>query len=294
MRRGVYPAAVTPMDALGAVDMPGVARLLAWFRSHGCEGVVLAGTNGEGPSLAAVEKRDLVRAAVPLAEEMEIVLGVATPSLEEAVWSCEQARKAGAAAALVMAPGYFREAEPEGVLGWFEALADRTSLPILIYNFPSRTGFAFTADQIARLGRRDGVIGLKDSSGDRANLAAYRDALGPEKVLYVGNETLLVEALDAGWTGTISGAANVVPQWLGRVIHELEGDRESSLVKFALLRPVLDALRTSPQPATNKALLHRLGVLASPTPRLPLLPADPAAVARAWECVEPLSTADQG
>src|SRR5882724_5248993 len=124
---GTYPASVTPFDEKGRIDMAGVARLLAWFRANGCTGVVLAGTNGEGPSLSAVEKRDLIRTAVPLANGLPIVLGVATASLEEAVWSCESARKDGAAAALVMPPAYYREASQEGIILWYEELLARTS-----------------------------------------------------------------------------------------------------------------------------------------------------------------------
>src|SRR4051812_46324331 len=114
MNRGCYPAAVTPFREDGEVDQPGMARLLAWFESQGCAGAVLAGTNGEGPSLSAVEKRDLLRAMLPMRGKLELILGVATPSLSEAIWSCRQVAKAGATAALVMAPGYFREASEDG------------------------------------------------------------------------------------------------------------------------------------------------------------------------------------
>src|SRR5436305_4424299 len=110
LERGIYPAAVTPFDEKGRVDILCVARLLAWFEAAGCKGAVLAGTNGEGPSLSATEKRDLIREAIPLRGKLDIILGIATSSLEEAVWSCNQAQNAGAVAALVMPPSYFREA----------------------------------------------------------------------------------------------------------------------------------------------------------------------------------------
>jgi 4-hydroxy-tetrahydrodipicolinate synthase len=269
---GVFPAAITPFDDAGKVDLPAVARLLAWFKANGCAGAVLAGTNGEGPSLGAVEKRDLIRAAVPLFPELKIVLGIATPSLDEAVWLCAQAHKAGAAAGLVMAPYYFREATEDGIARWFEYLFDRTELPILVYNFPKRTGVTITPDLMERLGRHERMIGAKDSSGERSNLAGYAAAL-PGKDLYVGNETLLLDALDAGWSGTISGAANVLPNWLSQIVAEFgEGKRESLETKFALTLKGIEALRDSPQPAVNKAILHHLGVLPNPALRLPRLP----------------------
>lgn len=269
---GVYPASVTPMLPDGSVDMPSFARLLAHFKAAGCKGVVLAGTNGEGPSLSAVEKRDMVRAAVPLFPDLEIVAGIATPSLTEAIWVSDQAFKAGAVAGLVMAPGYFREASFEGVASWFEALFSATSLPILVYNFPQRTGIEISASLIERLGRHERMVGLKDSSGQVPNLADYAAALaGSGKRLFVGNEGLLLDALQNGWTGTISGAANCIPAWLVTVIEEFVAGRlESAQVKFEIANRGIQALRGVPQPQTNKAVLHRIGVLPHASVRLPL------------------------
>src|SRR5688572_23691682 len=98
LKPGVYPAAVTPFDEKGRVDMAGMARLLAWFEANGCVGAVLAGTNGEGPSLSATEKRDLIQHAVPLRGKLDLVLGIATPSLDEAIWLTRRAEEAGAVA----------------------------------------------------------------------------------------------------------------------------------------------------------------------------------------------------
>lgn len=265
----VFPATVTPFDASGKVDMAQMARLFAYFRASGCEGVVLAGTNGEGPSLSAIEKRDLVRASVPLALGLKVVLGIATPSLDETIWLAGQASKAGATAALVMAPSYFREASEEGIAQWFEKLMDATSLPVIAYNFPQRTGFELSPELLQRLALHPNMIGVKDSSRDPKNLPAFAHAL-PGKKLYVGGETLLLDALSCGWTGTISGAANVVPHWLVQVIADK--DPESRHTKFEYLLPALEALNAGGQPMLNKELLVRLGVIDNPNPRLPLLP----------------------
>ncbi|HWA82602.1 MAG TPA: dihydrodipicolinate synthase family protein [Fimbriimonadaceae bacterium] len=269
MRRGCYPAAVTTFREDGEIDLPGMARLLAWFESHGCAGVVLAGTNGEGPSLAAVEKRDLLRAMMPAKGSLDLILGVATPALTEAVWSCRQAAKAGATAALVMAPSYFREAGEEGIFAWFQSLMDEAGVPILVYNFPQRTGISLSPDLMARLGEHERMAGAKDSSGSVENIEGYAAAL-PGKALFIGNETLLPLALQAGWTGTISGAANALPGWLSQIVALWTEDREQAEIKFRLILPALGALRKSPQPATNKAVLAGIGVLDSARMRLPL------------------------
>jgi len=224
--------------------------------------VVLAGTNGEGPSLSAVEKRDLVREAVRLTD-LPIILGIATPSLEEAVWLSEQARKAGAVGVLVMPPAYFREVPEANIQLWFEALAKRTSSPILLYNFPKRTGITLSAELVAELAKVDNIVGLKDSSGEKGNLESYRQAF-PSGSLFVGDERLIPEALAQGWSGSISGAANVLPLWLSRAAQP--GGSAAS----ALIADILDQVRASGQPMAHKAILKSLGVIGSDAVRLPL------------------------
>ena len=275
LQPGIYPAAVTPFDEKGRIDMLSVARLLAWFEANGCKGAILAGTNGEGPSLSPVEKRDLLRDAMPLRGKLELILGIATSSSDEAIWLCKQAGSLGAKAILLMPPFYFREATSCGMQKWFELVISRSPLPVRIYNFPQRTGFTISPDLLSALCSLDNFCGAKDSSGEEANLLSYKQALGG-KDLFVGNETLLLKALEIGWSGSISGAANAVPMWLSQIEGEWrERQRASAEAKFQLLHPVLQALRSHPQPALNKALLHQQGVLAKPDVRPPLLRAEP-------------------
>jgi 4-hydroxy-tetrahydrodipicolinate synthase len=270
---GVYPAAVTPLNERGELDLPGVARLLAWFASNGCRGAVIAGTNGEGPSLSAPEKRDLIRTAVSAGRPigLEIVLGVATGSLDEAIWLCRQAGDAGAEAALVMPPGYFREATDGGIRDWFLRVLDASPVPVLAYNFPKRAGVALSPELLGSLSSHERFLGAKDSSGEVVNLVACRQAV-TDKLLYVGDETLLFQALEAGWTGTISGAANVLPRWLADIVAKYPDDPEGAAAKFDFVLPAIRALRSVPQPATNKAVLQKWGVLSSSMVKLPLLP----------------------
>lgn len=258
----MYPAAVTPFTESGEIDYVSLLKLLSWFKANECTGVVLAGTNGEGPSLSAVEKRDLVREAVRLTD-LPIILGIATPSLEEAVWLSEQARKAGAVGVLVMPPAYFREVPEANIQLWFEALAKRTSSPILLYNFPKRTGITLSAELVAELAKVDNIVGLKDSSGEKGNLESYRQAF-PSGSLFVGDERLIPEALAQGWSGSISGAANVLPLWLSRAAQP--GGSAAS----ALIADILDQVRASGQPMAHKAILKSLGVIGSDAVRLPL------------------------
>jgi dihydrodipicolinate synthase/N-acetylneuraminate lyase len=270
LARGVYPASTTPFDAEGRVDMAGVAKLLAYFEACGCKGAVLAGTNGEGPSLSAVEKRDLIRAAMPLRGTLDLILGIATPSLDEAKWLVSQAGKAGAAAVLVMAPGYYRRASAAGIEAWFLSVLDSAALPVLVYRHPDLTGIDYEPAMIARLAAHPSFGGFKDSSGPHL-WREFKEAIG-DKPMFAGDERHVVAAMDAGWSGTISGCANVIPQWLAAVVRE--HGTESGAAKFELIGPVLDKLRTSPQPETNKAIQAAWGLIGSGAPRLPLVSAE--------------------
>lgn len=272
----VFPAAVTPFDARGRVDPLGVSRLIAHFEAAGCDGVVLAGTNGEGPSLSAVEKRDL------LAEQAEttaikLILGTGTSSLDEAMWQAKQTVKSNAYAMLVMPPGYFREAHPLGTRDWFLALLDASPVPILAYHFPQRAGVGISPETMGELAPHPNLLGMKDSSGDATQLTAYRQAL-PTHQLFVGDERLLILALQAGWTGTISGAANCIASWLVAIVREWPTDPESAETKFSLLLPTIEKLRSLPQPMSHKRYLTEQGIIDSARVRLPLREIDAATV----------------
>lgn len=279
---GVYPAAVTPFDEKGRIDVVSSTKLMAWFEAAGCEGVVLAGTNGEGPSLSAVEKRDRVR---DVKSPLRRILGIATPSLDEAIWLTKRAAEFEAVAALVMPPGYFRSAGETGITDWFLRLLDASPIPILAYHYPKMTGIPLSEAIVRRIADHPRLIGLKDSSGEPANLPLYKELL-PKHVLFVGDETLLWDALGAGWSGTISGAANLVPEWLVRIVREFfANERESAKTKFELLLPVLQTIRRGPQPALNKGVLCHWNVIESGRMRSPLEPADSETVSATTEVI---------
>ncbi len=268
---GIYPASVTAFDAKGHIDPASVAKLLAWFEAAGCEGVVLGGTNGEGPSLSAVEKRDLLSLAMPHRGALKILLGIATASLEEALWLVKGAAQSQADGILLMPPGYFRSASEQGIRDWFFAVLDRSMVPIILYNFPQMTGITLSPSLLQELCGHPMAAGLKDSSGEQKNIAEFRAAVPEGKLLFMGDEKLLLRALEAGWSGSISGAANILPHWLSQIVAEhREGRWESAAAKHVLLMPVLEALRSAKQPATYKALVHAFGVIDSPSMRLPL------------------------
>jgi 4-hydroxy-tetrahydrodipicolinate synthase len=247
----------------------------------------LAGTNGEGPSLSSVEKRDLAKLGCDLSEGLRVILGISSDSLPEAVWLSKAAAKAGAEAVLVMPPSYFTEASQEGVAQWFERLCEDGLSEVLVYNFPRRTGIRFEPETIARLGANPRVVGFKDSSGDPENLPLYRRC-APGKRLLVGDETLLIDSLEHGWNGTISGASNVLGKWIVEILRDWASNQDSSRAKFGLVLPAIQALRSVAQPGGNKAVLKEWGVLSSACLRLPLVEPPFTDLAEAMRILRPL------
>lgn len=269
LRTGIYPACVTPRRADGAPDAVGLARLLAWFESAGCAGAVIAGTTGEGMSLSAPQKRDLLKELMPARGKLELILGIATTSVDEARWLAGQATKIGAAASLLMAPTNAQNATEEGLYRWFEAvLQGMREQSILIYNFPQKTGVTLSPELIGRLAELPAFAGIKDSSGREQNLTEFQ--VGSNHVRFVGDETLLRKAHEAGWSGSISGASNSVAPWLCSVWEE-----GFASARWEVLLPVIRALRSLPQPANHKAVLRAMGILESDEVWPPLLAAEP-------------------
>ena len=203
--RGIYPASTTPFLPSGQIDFNSLARLVAGYEAAGCQGVVVSGTNGEGPNLAAVEKRDLVREAVKFKGQLKVILGISTPSLEEAKWLASQAGKAGADALLLLPPGYFRRASERGVADWLLAVLDASPIPVILYHYPTSNGVGLPLSHFSELVSHLNFAGVKNSEGDLSLLPFFRSETGESHALFVGDERLIPAALDAGWSGSISG-----------------------------------------------------------------------------------------
>lgn len=263
-----FTALVTPFDSRYRADEPALVRLLAWHEANGMDGVVIAGTNGEGPSLSGAEKRDLFQLACSSAGRLRIVAGLGTCALSEATWLARRAAEAGAEMLLVQAPFYFRSASEAGIEAFFDAVLSESALPALLYNHPM-TGFTLAPEMLTRLAEKhSSLAGVKDSSGDIELFRRYRQAL-PGKIVLVGDERLLLHSLHEGGNGTISGLANSMPHLISRQVRE----RSDALQQ--LIDEAVERLKRYPQPAVHKCVLNLLG-LPGGTLRPPLEPLDGA------------------
>ena len=219
---GVFAPTVTafrPQD--GELDLDWVKRHLAFLRARGCDGVVPAGTTGEGTSLGYHERCRLIDAVLEGAQGMPVIAGVGTPSLADTIDLARYAFRAGVDAVLVLPPYYYRSVPTVGLVAYFQRLCDRALQPgqrIFLYHIPPVSGVPITHELLDALleTHRECVGGLKDSSRDPESLRAFV-ARYPDLRIFCGSDNLADLAYSSGAAGTISVMANLVPDWLQAV-----------------------------------------------------------------------------
>lgn len=270
LQRGVYPALVTPFDEKGLLDVPSLARLLAFHRAAGVSGIVLAGTNGEGASLTGAEKRDLLEAAKVCDPDQLFIFGLPVNSLSEATWLASVAGKKGAEALLLSPPSFWKRASEDGLFEWLRVVMDAASVPVLLYENPPANGTALPRERLAELIAHPMCAGVKNSSVKEGELDWWRGIVREDQALWVGDERMIPSAFNKGWNGTISGASNLLSPWLVPIVRDWPN--ESAQAKFELILPLLEEFRRHSQPETHKAVLDLWGLIDCAAPRLPLLP----------------------
>jgi dihydrodipicolinate synthase/N-acetylneuraminate lyase len=198
------------------IDAPYFVRLLAHFEAHGAQGVVVAGSTGEGPSLSAPEKVQLYELAVQAKGRLQIVAGVLSCSLDEAFYLARQAAKAGCDA-LMVAPPFYYPARLEGLIAFYRAVLDASRLPVILYNIPQRTRVKLTPALVDALLEHPNLHGVKDSSGSvRCAGAVSEVRAAPARV---GRRGETADALSAGrGRGVNQRAGECLPAAHGRAV----------------------------------------------------------------------------
>ncbi|HTT89922.1 MAG TPA: 4-hydroxy-tetrahydrodipicolinate synthase [Acidimicrobiales bacterium] len=258
---GVVCAMATPFDAEGRLDLPGAARLARWLVDNGNDGLVLAGTTGEAPTLTDDEKLDLWRTVRDVVS-VPLIANTGTASTAHSVELTKVAATAGMDAALVVTPYYNRPSQA-GLEAHFRAVAAATDLPVIVYDIPKRTGREVRLPTLLRLAA-DGVIaGVKDASGTPAVTAALVAAAPAGFEVYSGDDALTLPLLSIGAVGVISVASH----WAGVQMSEMvaafsKGDTEAAMGINARLVESWDfeASDLAPNPVPTKAMLKALGL----------------------------------
>jgi len=256
---GVCTAMVTPfLD--GKVNYPMAEQLLRRQIDAGVPAVVVAGTTGESPTLSDDEKIELFRRCKQYAgDACMIIAGTGTNSTEHAVALSMAAEKAGADALLVVSP-YYNKATPDGLVAHYLSIAHAVSLPIILYNVPSRTGVDIPVSVYQRLSRVPNIVGVKEASNDITKIARIRIACGPDFAVWSGNDDQIVPVIASGGSGVISVLSNVYPEETAILCQAaLEGDNEKAAALQRQFLPLIDLLFCEVNPIPVKTAMRCIG-----------------------------------
>jgi dihydrodipicolinate synthase/N-acetylneuraminate lyase len=214
--KGIVPPMITPLLGRDQLDVAGFERLLEHVIGGGVHGVFVLGTSGEAPSLSYRLRREVIeRTCTVVRGRVPVLVGITDTAMVEAVNLARHAARAGAQALVTAPPYYFPEGQPE-LIDFVQDLVPQLPLPLYLYNMPQMTKVQFEPETIRQLTHLEGIVGLKDSSGD---VNYYRQLVDvakarPDWRVFVGPESLLVETLRLGGHGGVNGGAQIDPRLL--------------------------------------------------------------------------------
>jgi 4-hydroxy-tetrahydrodipicolinate synthase len=282
----VLTAIVTPFDSAGAVDLDRFRALTSHLVDNGSDGVVVAGTTGESPTLSDDERVELIAAAVDaVGDHATVIAGTGTYSTEHSVQLTGRAHETGAHGFLVVTP-YYNKPPPRGIVEHFKAIADVSDRPIVVYNIPARVVLNLESETIAELGEIPTVRAVKQANPD-LDQARRIVELGLD--LYAGDDDLVLPFLELGGLGGVCVHTHVVgPQVKALVTAARGGDLEEARRLEEETRPALEILKVQTNPIAIKAALNLLGHEVGGL-RLPLVEANEDEIAQVRACLERLS-----
>ena len=259
MFQGVCTAMVTPF-AEGKLNLPMFRRLIHHQLQSGIRAFVICGTTGEAPTLTDDEKLTLFRTAREWAgPEALILAGTGSNCTDKAVSFSKAAEQEGVDGLLVVTP-YYNKCTEAGLIRHYETIAEAVSLPILLYNVPSRTGVDLSPSVCKVLAQISNIAGIKEASPDLRKIAEIIRICPDEFAVYSGNDDLLLPVLALGGKGVISVASNVRPEAM-KAITDLwfSGETEASRREFLQLLPLMKALFSEVNPIPVKEAMRILG-----------------------------------
>ncbi|MBO5648989.1 MAG: 4-hydroxy-tetrahydrodipicolinate synthase [Clostridia bacterium] len=268
---GAATALITPLTPDG-VDYEGLGRLIDWQIDAGIDALVIAGTTGEGSTLTDEEHREVLAfSARRAAGRVPMIAGTGSNDTAYAIELTRYACELGYDAMLVVTP-YYNKATQKGLIRMYEAIADASTKPLVLYNVPSRTGVAIQPATYAALADHPMIAAIKEANGDISKIAETMALVGDKLDLYSGNDDQIVPVLSLGGRGVISVLSNLIPAETSQMVKKfLSGDvRGAAEMQLSYLN-LINALFCEVNPIPVKAAMHAMGYCSDDI-RLPLTP----------------------
>lgn len=267
---GMATAIVTPMHTDGSIDYEALGRFVEFQIGSGINGLVVMGTTGENATIEPEDQKKVIAYTVEKAAgRVPVIAGTGTNNTEHVLHNTRNACQVGADAVLVVTP-YYNKATQNGLVTHFTAVADESTLPVILYNVPSRTGCNLLPKTVAKLSEHPNIAAIKEATGSLAQMIEIMHLCGDKIDVYSGEDGLTVPMMAMGAKGTISVLSNVAPrQSVAMTDACLRGDYAAAAKMQCDLLPLINALFSEVNPIPAKAATAAMGFGANAL-RLPL------------------------
>ena len=267
---GMATAIVTPMHTDGSIDYEALSRFVEFQIGSGINGLVVMGTTGENATIEPEDQKKVIAYTVEkVAGRVPVIAGTGTNNTEHVLHNTRNACQVGADAILVVTP-YYNKATQNGLVTHFTAVADESTLPVILYNVPSRTGCNLLPKTVAKLSEHPNIAAIKEATGSLAQMIEIMHLCGDKIDVYSGEDGLTVPMMAMGAKGTISVLSNVAPrQSVAMTDACLRGDYAAAAKMQCDLLPLINALFSEVNPIPAKAATAAMGFGADAL-RLPL------------------------
>ena len=269
--KGMASAVVTPMNENG-VDYEAFGRFIDFQIENGINALVVVGTTGENATLEPWEQKEVIRFAVEhTAGRVPVIAGTGTNNTEHVLANTKAACEVGADAILVVTP-YYNKATQNGLIKHFTTVADASTVPVILYNVPGRTGCNLQPKTVAKLAAHPNIVAIKEAAGNMAQMVELAALCGDKLDIYSGEDALTVPFISMGAAGTISVLSNVAPKLSVEMTDKaLAGDFAGAAALQCKLLPLINALFSEVNPIPVKAAVSKMGFCEDYL-RLPLTP----------------------
>ena len=272
MLTGSIVALITPMHADGSVDFERLNTLIDWHIANGTDGIVAVGTTGETATLSVQEHLKVMEATIKhVNKRIPVIAGTGANNTKEAIELSKSAEQLGADYTLSVVP-YYNKPSQEGMYQHFKAIAEATSIPMIVYNVPGRTVVNMSNETILRLAQLPNIVGVKEASGDVARDISLINSVPEGFAVYSGDDPTGLPFMLCGGHGVISVAANVAPKLFAQMCRAaINGDIAQAKKLNEQLIPIYNVMFCEPSPAAPKWAVAQLG-LCEEYVRLPIVP----------------------
>ncbi|WNF38754.1 4-hydroxy-tetrahydrodipicolinate synthase [Bacillaceae bacterium IKA-2] len=265
-------AMVTPFDQDENVDFQATKLLVNYLLANGTEGIVVAGTTGESPTLSTEEKKALFECVVETVDgRVPVIAGTGSNNTSESIQLTKIAQAAGVNGIMLVTP-YYNKPNQEGMYLHFKTIAESTCLPVMLYNIPGRSIVNMAVETIVRLAEIDNIVALKEANGDLESMANIIQNTPDDFLVYSGDDSLTLPLLAIGGHGVVSVSSHIIGNEMKNMITAFQnGNVQYAAQMHRDLLPIIRAMFIAPNPAPVKAALEMVGQQVGSV-RLPLVP----------------------